>query len=271
VAVSSFDNDSVDSYADVFANAGNGTLGAPVGSDVGWETVNGIQAGVIGGSGRADIAFTSQDGQGYALNSGGGMFGTLVLQSSWSSAFVMGDLNGDHVVDEVSPDPVMGACVELNNGNGQFGTATCYAPLAQSIPDTVAIGDVDGKNGPDLLAIYTGSGGTLSGDNFNVYLNQGNGTFGSTIPGTLAEILSAVVLADMNNDGKADIVAYDTYGTAEAFVVLSNGDGTFGAPAQYPLGGQGTTIAVGDFLGNGLRGMAALNGSTVSVITATCK
>lgn len=59
-------------------------------------------------------------------------------------------------------------------------------------------------------------------------------------------------------------------------VLIGNGDGSFAAtPMTYPAGGGGNydTMAIADFAGNGLRGIAVIDTSknTVDVMNATCK
>jgi hypothetical protein len=280
VLVSSFGNGgSVDNYADVLPNDGTGTLGAPVSSNVGWENVATLAPGDFNGDGKLDVAYVGQDNAGTSLNGGGGMFGQFSTKPPLTTGFAVGDLNGDGVADAVVVDSTKGACVYLNSGNAQFAAPVCYAPLGNSGPDTAAIGDIDGDGKNDIIAVYTGSGGVENSPNINAYLNKGSGTFSAYHVSTLKEILSDIHLVDVNNDGKADLVANNTYeAPAHADVLLSNGDGTFAATVdQYSLGGISSytfqPLAIGDFAGNGLRGMASLDVSTntVDVVIATCK
>jgi hypothetical protein len=56
------------------------------------------------------------------------------------------------------------------------------------------------------------------------------------------------IAADLNGDGKLDLVGS---GQNSADVMLNNGDGTFRAKVQYPVGGQSQDVAAGDFNGDG--------------------
>jgi YD repeat-containing protein len=61
-------------------------------------------------------------------------------------------------------------------------------------------------------------------------------------------------LADINGDGKADFVAsYANARALEAAVMISNGDGTFGAPQNtyYSLNASGNTVSWADINGDG--------------------
>jgi hypothetical protein len=178
--------------------------------------------------------------------------------------------------DVIYPDSTMGACVEMNTGSAQFGSPTCYAPTAGSVPDTIVMGDIDGKNGVDIVAISAVGVSPI----VNGFLNNGGGkgTFGAAAASMFPfGALQDIHLADMNNDGKADLLIFQPANGGLLNVLLSNGDGTFGTPQQYPLQG-GYQIAIGDFAGNGLNGVVsytlidgAMPTSNLNAIVATCK
>src|SRR5205814_6119385 len=48
-------------------------------------------------------------------------------------------------------------------------------------------------------------------------------------------------------------------------VLLGNGDGTFGAPSTYGVGGSSSAVAVGDFNGDGIPDLAVSNYSSNNV------
>ena len=56
------------------------------------------------------------------------------------------------------------------------------------------------------------------------------------------------IVADLNGDGIPDLAGT---GTNSASVMLGNGDGTFRAKVNYPVGGQAQDLAAGDFNGDG--------------------
>src|SRR5215217_557751 len=56
------------------------------------------------------------------------------------------------------------------------------------------------------------------------------------------------VVGDFDGDGSLDLAGT---GGASAAVRLNNGAGTFGARADYPVGGPGQDLAAGDFNGDG--------------------
>jgi hypothetical protein len=78
----------------------------------------------------------------------------------------------------------------------------------------------------------------------------------------------SVVLGDFNGDGALDIATAND-GTANTVsVLLNNGDGTFKAPRNYPVGNQPVQIVAADFNGDGTLDLATANqmDNTVSIL-----
>lgn len=93
-------------------------------------------------------------------------------------------------------------------------------------------------------------------------VNYPMGTAGG--PGPAAE---SMVAADVDNDGDADVVSADWWGTGVP-VLLNNGNGTFGAPIFNNLGasfGVGS-VSVADFDGDGKVDVAATGGTTLYIL-----
>jgi hypothetical protein len=81
----------------------------------------------------------------------------------------------------------------------------------------------------------------------------------------------SVAVGDFNGDGIADLAVLGNPSLATLppglYVLLGNGDGSFGAPQQYPVGSNAQAIAVGDFNGDGMLDLVVSNTSagTLSV------
>ncbi|HZS59836.1 MAG TPA: VCBS repeat-containing protein [Gemmatimonadaceae bacterium] len=74
----------------------------------------------------------------------------------------------------------------------------------------------------------------------------------------------APVLADLNGDGKPDlIVTSDSSATVAVF--LNNGSGGFGPETDYPVGSVSRGVAVGDFNGDGKLDIVVANRTSNSV------
>jgi hypothetical protein len=188
-----------------------------------------------------------------------GTFATPVtLYSGGANWVAVGDLNHDGIADVALADAV-GVKVLLHTGAASSAT---YAPpvavFTQSVvpgvsgANIVAIADVNGDGLNDL--IITDPGPVGSPPTVNILLQS------ATTPGTFAPPVSyplsaqsnpqSLVVADVNGDGKPDIVVG---GSSAVNVLLQSptSPGTFGAAASYPVS-NASEIAIADVNGDGL-------------------
>jgi uncharacterized protein (TIGR03437 family) len=109
----------------------------------------------------------------------------------------------------------------------------------------VVAGDFNGDGKMDLVVNY---GPTI--DKFKLYLLRGDGNGGFLPPVALNPPggLFRVIAADVNRDGKLDLVA-DSY--AQTVVYLGKGDGTFEPPFAVGVA-PSALLAVADFNGDGI-------------------
>ncbi len=97
----------------------------------------------------------------------------------------------------------------------------------------MVVGDLNGDGSPDVIAT-----GVFS-QSVYVFLSKGDGTFGDKIVRSLTGYPFPVAVADLNKDGKLDLIigvaelddSENTHGSVQLF--LGNGDGTFAAPKKY--------------------------------------
>ncbi|MDE1160709.1 MAG: FG-GAP-like repeat-containing protein [Acidobacteriaceae bacterium] len=170
------------------------------------------------------------------------------------------DFNGDGLEDIVYSDTTGGVWVALSKGDGTFAT-----PVSAGLPTSAcpvyygAAGDVNGDGKIDLVIPYGGdiacgnSGGGASG--YFVALGNGDGTFSAPTFTATGTELYKIVLGDINNDGKLDIVIDDVpfiYGSGfEVSTALGNGDGTFGTPSIIVQNYLVADVAVSDINNDG--------------------
>ncbi len=127
-------------------------------------------------------------------------------------------------------------------------------------PSTISAGDFNGDGKPDLTYLDGSSPSTL-----HVLLGNGDGTFQHAQDIQLPlGIGGKFTVADVNKDGKPDLVLGGGGPQAQIGVLLGNGDGTFQSclVSQFQASGSlyaniGSQIGVADFSGDGAVDLAA--------------
>jgi hypothetical protein len=163
-------------------------------------------------------------------------------------------------------------------GDGTYNTSTS-APLTQTVnslpttslqtlgpfstglsPRYFAVADLNGDGKPDIV---TPNGSDLYGHNVSVLLGKGDGTFQPAVNYSIGSNASTVVVADLNSDGKLDLVVQGNNSTINT--LLGNGDGTFQPAVSVPLAGTFNTMVAADFNGDGRLDMlvSGFNGAVV--------
>lgn len=162
-------------------------------------------------------------------------------------------------------------------GYPAFLPAVTY-PIRGGNSSAVAVADVDGDGKPDLITV-SGLGGPNGDGLVDVLLGNGDGTFksGSTFDsgGGFPE---SVVVADLNHDGKPDLVVancgtfigggYCSSGSRGVVsVFLGKGDGTFQSATTYDAGGYSAVqVAVADVNLDGKLDLLVAVGEGVTVL-----
>jgi FG-GAP-like repeat len=182
----------------VFLGNGDGTFAAPVSYFAGGGPGLAQSALLIGdfnGDGKVDVAVPNSgeeaSGTFMLYGNGDGTFQAVVIPPAFTSftAHLAGDLRNNGRVDLVSNNQVA-----LNNGDGTF----TFLPVLPYYP--YAIADMNGDGKLDLFANNLQGPGMQTG----IALGNGDGTFGSLMD--LPALVGGFAVADMNSDGRPDIV-----------------------------------------------------------------
>lgn len=261
----------------VLLGNGDGTFQPATTYDTDGQIPVSIAVGDMNGDRKPDLVVANRNSHDISVLPGRGD-GTFepaqkyaaVAASPYSVA--VADVNGDGRPDFVEVDfcadeHCHGALgVHLNNGDGSF-SAAAYNPGGFYASD-VTVADVNRDGKPDVLTgvlieVCSSSQNCFPNrDAVGVLLGNGNGTFqGPEIyllsPGQRLQpfFSSFLTVADVNRDGKPDLVGENTAtsGNGVASVLLGNGDGTFQPVVAYGTGagGYGTSVAVADVNGDG--------------------
>ncbi|WP_395841116.1 FG-GAP repeat domain-containing protein [Cystobacter fuscus] len=120
----------------------------------------------------------------------------------------------------------------LGNGDGTLRPAVAL-PLG-SLVEHVESGDVNGDGKPDL--VFIAGREASSGWEARLLIGRGNGTFEPPVSLATGDLLRQAVLADLDRDGKLDVMVPRSGADAGAQVLMGRGDGTFTPGPELSLG-----------------------------------
>ncbi len=239
----------------LFLGNGNGTFqdvqifpSAPYGA-------SGIVAGDFNRDGSLDVAVVGwPTGVYILLNNGRGQFQSPLYYGLNDDSWIIetADLTNDGNLDLVIPHLVANTfSVLLGNGDGTFQALPDFTNGSVS-PGGVVLRDLNNDGKLDMA--FTTMWGAA------VALGNGDGTF--QVPtfydashGSQLSSTGNLVLADVNGDGKLDLVFTNTgFGTVD--VLPGNGDGTFGALSEFPAGAMAFDLLAVDLNGDGSPDLA---------------
>src|SRR5579872_2634610 len=180
------------------------------------------------------------------------------------ASVAVGDFNKDGILDIVvanygtiaTPDSTVG--VLLGNGDGTFQPQLTYS--VGNNPLAIAVADVNSDGNLDL--VVSNSGDPTS--NVGVLLGNGDGTFQAEKTSPLPGKASALSIADLNHDGKQDLVVV-LNSVNRVATLLGDGNGVFTLKGQYAAGAGPVSVVTGDLNGDGNVDVAVVNQSAATL------
>jgi hypothetical protein len=152
-------------------------------------------------------------------------FGTTQNGTGGVPSFVTGDFNGDGNPDLLGTGETTASqpalSTKLGDGKGNF-TQGPLSPMVVTGEFGIQTADMNGDGKLDALTLGNASSSNAT-PSVHVYLGNGDGSFQAGATYTLPVTPSNMAVADVNNDGKPDVVIVSTSGV---YVLLNNGDGT---------------------------------------------
>jgi hypothetical protein len=178
---------------------------------------------------------------------------------------VAADLNHDSKTDLVTLNNASKTTMQIwtSNGDGTFSKGQTLYPLDQQLfqYDSIVTGDFDGDGNTDVAIVYSATGPTT----VQVWYGDGAGHLGSPYvvhdPNQFSDLYS--VAADVNNDGRTDLVAAVTSNNGNSahgplpelafFKGNSNRTMSYSLLATSQCAGN---VVVADFNGDGINDLA---------------
>jgi FG-GAP-like repeat len=186
------------------------------------ESGRGLTVRDVNGDGKLDLVIDTRSTAGafVLLGVGDGTFQTAVRNDSAAPASygAVGDFNGDGVPDLAEYGPE-GISVSLGKRDGTFMAARTYGTggFLDANLEPIAM-DLNGDGKLDLITAVT--------DGYSVIVGNGDGTFQEAAfyaaPGGKYVPTLAVAVADINGDGKPDIVTISENGEWDGATVWLN-------------------------------------------------
>jgi VCBS repeat protein/IPT/TIG domain-containing protein/FG-GAP repeat protein len=248
---------------------GNGSFVGAINVPSGGGSVRSIAGGDFNGDGISDLATISSAEVvmpdyflAVALGRSDGTFlPTLTYRLLASRAVIAADFNNDGRSDvalsTISGQATVaaGVAIYLSNSDGTLATPRYIEATGAR---QIVAGEFNGDGKLDLALVNDLQ------DDVAILLGAGDGNFTHATP---FEYVSgaglkptAVAAADVNRDGKIDLVVANSLTGNDAGSVVSifsgNGNGTFASPVHYALGGAPASVGIADFNGDGISDLA---------------
>jgi hypothetical protein len=180
----------------------------------------------------------------------------------------IGDLDGDQ-----APDLAVANCgmypswdgsvwILLGLGDGTFAAAAHYAAGGSAL--SVAIGDLDADQVPDLVLATHGTYPEHDAGGVSVLLGVGDGTFAAAVHYPAGGWSSSGAIGDLDGDQIPDLAVANSH-SDDVSVLMGIGDGTFATAVHYAAGDGPRSVAIGDLDGDQVPDLAVANGGSNNI------
>lgn len=265
----------------VFEGKGNGQFGAALSNTTVPDPPHEIAAGDVNGDGKLDLVAATHDSYGVTLLTGDGKGGLTITpvpilmkqgEHPHTHGLALADINRDNKLDLITCNASDNdISLAFGDGRGNFTRAPQSCPVGPS-PYPFGVGDVNNDGSPDIVATATATGPKRREQlplsrALTLLVSDGKGSFSPRqLPIRTGEPWFAAV-ADVNRDGKADILA--THHDQSALtVLLGDGRGGFteanGSP--FDFGGSVFHFIVADVDRDKTLDVVAIGGASLRVL-----
>ncbi|MBX3472421.1 MAG: VCBS repeat-containing protein [Planctomycetes bacterium] len=223
--------------------AGLDGVTAPSASGVsGWLEVTLVD---VDGDGRLDVVARSSAGSGVVALQDPSQPGRFLAPTT-QRLVALGDMTGDGLRDELALDLTPSLASLSVGGPGGTPAAVTLGGIGP-IALRAHVVDLDGDGHPDVLTTFADG---------SVMFHQADVTRpGHLLPGVLLALVAydaVVEVADLDGDGRLDVVVADSRHDVVHVLLQSAVAGQFAPPVAYPTGGRTPmAIAIGDVDGDG--------------------
>jgi uncharacterized protein (TIGR03437 family) len=270
------ENDGIADAVTIYLGNGDGTF-RPGASYPTGPVANWMLAGDLNNDGKPDLVITSvgtlaQTGSGNVITLLGKGDGTFVQATKLPLAVLNSEgYAGSMALADFNHDGKLDLCVTVPSGfailSGR-GDGTFQPPVITKLPTTsIAAVDLDGDGIPDLLTLSQVNSAIPQG--LYSLLNNGDGTFQPAVPLNIPGS-EALLIADVNGDGKPDLVSpYWPFGIF-SLLNLTPGPPPFrivnsASFALGPVTANSFVSAVGTNLPSSIKGLSILVTDTAGV------
>ncbi len=162
----------------------------------------------------------------------------------------------DLAVVNANPQGTGSVSILLGNGTGGFSAATNFN--VGGIPASVAVGNFNADNFPDLAVANSLS------NNISILFGNGNGGFSAATNFSTGQAPNSIIVADFNVDGNLDLATANN-SSNNVSILLGNGIGGFTNTTNFNAGLGANSVAAFDLNGDNKLDLAVSNSKSTNL------